>query len=86
MGNRIASLLELPPFVDGAEVVRLNELGRVLGVPQPQALQLSRRPGFPEPMHSLHRRESAETQPQPQPIWDRSELERWMKQQTSTRD
>ena len=83
MGSTIASLLEIPPL--SGETVSRDELGQVLGLPQHQALQLTRRPDFPEPMFSLHRREPAETLPQPQPIWDRLELERWMKQQSSAR-
>jgi hypothetical protein len=85
MRSRIASLLGLPPPVDSADIVRRDELGRFLGVPQSQALELTRRPEFPEPMFSLHRRQRGETLPQPQPLWERAELERWVKQQTATR-
>jgi hypothetical protein len=83
MGSTIASLLEIPPLRERAEIVSRDELGEVLGLPQRQALQLTRRRDFPEPMFSLHRREPAETLPQPQPIWNRSELDRWMKRQSS---
>jgi hypothetical protein len=82
MGSAIASLLEIPPL--RAETVSRDELGQVLGLPQRQAVQLTRSPDFPEPMFSLHRREPAETLPQPQPIWDRLELERWMKKRQSS--
>ena len=84
MRSRIGSLLGVRPPADSAEIVRRDELGRVLGVPQSRALQLAQMPDFPEPMLSLHRRQPGETLPQPQPIWDRSEVERWIKQQTAT--
>jgi hypothetical protein len=83
MGSTIASLLEIPPL--SAETVSHDQLGQFLGLPQRQALELTGRPDFPEPMFFLHRRERAETLPQPQPIWDRLELERWVKQQSSAR-
>ena len=81
MINRIASLLGLSPTAENAEIVSRDELGRVLGIPQSEALRLTRRPDFPEPMVSLHRRVSGETLPQPQPTWDRAELERWLERQ-----
>lgn len=84
MRNRIASLLGMPSLSESAELVGRDELGRVLGIPQRQALELTQRADFPEPTLSLHRREPTETLPQPQPTWRRSELERWLKQHAET--
>jgi hypothetical protein len=85
MRSTIAPLLEIPPRGEMVEIVSRDELGEVLGLPQRQALQLTNRPDFPEPGFSLHRREPDETLPQPQPVWDRSELERWLSQESSLR-
>jgi hypothetical protein len=85
MPNRIAPLLGLRPVADGAEIVRRDQLGRAMGVSQSEALRLTRRPDFPEPILALHRREPGETLPQPQPVWQRVDLERWVKQQTAVR-
>jgi hypothetical protein len=83
MHSRIASLLGMSPAADSAGIVRRDELGRVLGVSQSQALRLTQRPDFPESMVSLHRRVPGETLPRPEPIWDRAELERWLEHQTA---
>ena len=85
MPNRIASLLGFSPPADSGGIVRRHELGRLLGVSQSQALGLTQRPDFPQPMVHLHRRVRGETLPQPQPVWDRAELERWLKEKSATR-
>ncbi len=85
MHNKIASLLGLSHPADSAEIVSRPDLGRALGVPQSEALRMAQSPDFPAPIASPHRRVPGETLSQPQPGWDRAELERWLEQQTASR-
>lgn len=84
MPSRIASVLGFSPPSDSGGLVRRHELGRLFGVPQSQALGLMHRPDFPQPTAYLHRRVPGETLPQPQPVWERAELERWLKELSAT--
>jgi hypothetical protein len=79
MRNNISALIEMPPTLDHAQLVARHELGQTLGVSQRQALELTRREDFPEPVLFLHRQEPNETLPQPRPVWDRADVERWAK-------
>jgi hypothetical protein len=65
--HNIARLMELPPRLDRAEIVRRGDLGPVLGVSQAQALTWAQRSDFPAPAAWLQAR----------PVWDRAEVERW---------
>jgi hypothetical protein len=79
MRNNIAALLELSSPLDDAEFVTLQELGHILGLSRRQALKLTQRGDFPEPVLSLHRRVLNETKPQPRPVWDVDDIEHWAK-------
>ena len=74
MEHNIARLMELPPRLDEADIVRRGELGRALGVPQSEALKCVQRSDFPAPVAWLQAR----------PVWDRADVERWAEEHAST--
>ena len=79
MPNRIAALMELPRTLDASDLLGVEDIAAVLGVSQRGALKMTQREDFPQPtMHRLHRMAN-ERRPQPRPVWDRTEVERWAK-------
>jgi hypothetical protein len=84
MRNRIAELAGIPPTPDNADLLSVEDLAYVLGVSQLEALKLTQREDFPEPMMSPHRYVANERLPQPQPVWNRGDVERWAKEGIST--
>ena len=80
MGNHIAELLGFRPAPDDSDLLGVEQLGYTLGVSQRDALKLTQREDFPEPVMSIHRYEANETLPQPRRVWDRADVERWAKE------
>jgi predicted DNA-binding transcriptional regulator AlpA len=85
MPDRIAALLGFPPTLDASDLLHVEDLGHVLGVSQREALKLTQREDFPEPFMHRHRYIANERAPQPRPVWDRAEVERWAKEVNESR-
>jgi predicted DNA-binding transcriptional regulator AlpA len=66
-------------MLDANDLLHVEDLAYVLGVSQREALKLTRREDFPEPMMNRHRYMANERLPQPRPVWDRADVERWAK-------
>jgi predicted DNA-binding transcriptional regulator AlpA len=60
---------------DNVDLVRLGDLGHVLGTSRGKAIGWARRDDFPEPVTWLRAR----------PVWDRADVERWAKEHTANR-
>jgi predicted DNA-binding transcriptional regulator AlpA len=84
MRNRIADLAGIAASPDNAELLSVEDVAHVLGVSQREALKLTQGEDFPEPSTHLHRGMANERLPQPQPVWDRGDVERWAKEGIST--